>query len=73
MWNNTGFKYISLKVHFALKSSWLYPEKYKTLYINGMILSVTEILPADWARVGILMGITEALTTEDVATHDWNY
>lgn len=35
-----------------------------------MILSVTEILPADWARVGILMGITEALTTEDVATHD---
>lgn len=29
--------------------------KYKSLYING-ILSVSEILPADWARVGFLRG-----------------
>lgn len=33
-----------------------------------MILSVSEFLPASWARVGIPKGITEALTAEDMAT-----
>ena len=57
---------------FPKASSWVCPEKEKYSYINGMILSVSEFLPAGWARVGIPKGITEALTAEDMAAFGWH-
>lgn len=54
--------------YFPPKSSWVCPEKQKHSYIDGMILSVVEFLPAGWAGVGIPKGIAQALAAEDVAT-----
>lgn len=44
----------------------------KYSYINWMVLSVSEFFPTGWAGIGVPKGITEALTTEDMATFGWH-